>query len=138
MGLSSAAEERPACTAEVSIAPLISEPVGVVAGASNLGAPILRFTGHRVLSAPYHRNQGGMLTEMHIGLSNPQQAEAFLRGAHVTLLAFCPDDTQTIDLAKAEPGGLYAGLLKGEEPDYLEPITGTEKASLRLYRVKPE
>ena len=36
-----------------------------------------------------------------VGDLNPQQAEAFLRGAHVTLLAFCPDDTQTIDLAKA-------------------------------------
>jgi len=137
-GLSTAVAERLSCTAEASIAPLASEPAGVVAGASNLGAPILRYTGHRVLSAPYHRNQGGMLTEMHIGLSNPKQAEAFLRGAHVTLLAFCPDDTQTIDLAKAEPDGLYADLLKGTVPDYLEPIAGTETASLRLYRVRPE
>lgn len=137
-GLSTETEKRASCTAEASIAPLATEPVGVVAGASNLGASILRYTGHRVLSAPYHRNQGGMLTEMHIGLSNPQQAEAFLRGAHVTLVAFCPDDTQTIDLAKAEPGGLYAGLFKGEVPDYLEPIAGMQKASLRLYRVKPE
>ena len=79
-----------------------------------------------------------MLTELHIGLSNPRQAEAFLRGAHVTLLAFCPDDTQTRDLAKAEPGGLYADLLKGRVPDYLEPVAGTKNASLRLYRVRPE
>ncbi|MFC6446961.1 hypothetical protein [Shinella zoogloeoides] len=137
-GLAAAPTPRLSCTAEASIAPLAAEPAGVVAGASNLGAPILRYTGHRVLSAPYHRNQGGMLTELHIGLSNPRQAEAFLRGAHVTLLAFCPDDTQTRDLAKAEPGGLYADLLKGRVPDYLEPIAGTESASLRLYRVRPE
>lgn len=137
-GLSTAPAPRLSCIAEASIAPLAAEPVGVVAGASNLGAPILRYTGHRVLSAPYHRNQGGMLTELHIGLSNPRQAEAFLRGAHVTLLAFCPDDTQTRDLAKAEPGGLYADLLKGRVPDYLEPVAGTKNASLRLYRVRPE
>jgi hypothetical protein len=137
-GLAAAPTPRLSCTAEASIAPLAAEPAGVVAGASNLGAPILRYTGHRVLSAPYHRNQGGMLTELHIGLSNPRQAEAFLRGAHVTLLAFCPDDTQTRDLAKAEPGGLYADLLKGRVPDYLEPVAGTESASLRLYRVRPE
>ena len=136
--LSAAPAPRLSCTAEASIAPLAAEPIGVVAGASNLGAPILRHTGHRVLSAPYHRNQGGMLTEIHIGLSNPRQAEAFLRGAHVTLLAFCPDDTQTRDLAKAEPGGLYAGLLKGDVPDYLEPVAGTQNASLRLYRVRPQ
>ncbi|WP_411034387.1 hypothetical protein [Shinella sp. BYT-45] len=137
-GLSAAAAERPSCSAEASIMPLAAEPAGVVAGPSNLGAAILRHTGHRVLSAPYHRNQGGMLTELHIGLSNPRQAEAFLRGAHVTLLAFCPDDNQTVDLAEAEPGGLYAGLLEGKVPDYLEPIAGMENASLRLYRVKPE
>ncbi|GMB80802.1 hypothetical protein NN6n1_15850 [Shinella zoogloeoides] len=137
-GLSSTAAERPSCTAETSIAPLAAEPVGVVAGASNLGSPILRYTGHRVLSAPYHRNQGGMLTELHIGLSNPHQAEAFLRGAHVTLLAFCGADTQTRDIAEAEPGGLYADLLKGRVPAYLEPVAGTENAALQLYRVRPE
>nr|WP_245424845.1 hypothetical protein [Shinella zoogloeoides] len=137
-GLSSTAAERPSCTAEASIAPLAAEPVGVVAGASNLGSPILRYTSHRVLSAPYHRNQGGMLTELHIGLSNPHQAEAFLRGAHVTLLAFCGDDTQTRDIAEAEPGGLYADLLKGRVPAYLEPVAGTENAALQLYRVRPE
>lgn len=137
-GLSTPQVARPSCTAAASIAPLAAEPAGVVAGASNLGAAILRHTGHRVLSAPYHRNQGGMLTELHIGLSSPQQAEAFLRGAHVTLLAFCNDDAQTRDIAKAEPGGLYADLLKGRVPAYLEPIAGTEDAVLRLYRVKPE
>lgn len=136
--LSSVTETRPSCTAESAIAPLAHEPVGVVAGSSNLGAPILRYTGHRVLSAPYHRNQGGMLTELHIGLSNPRQAEAFLRGAHVSLLAFCMNDMQVADIAKAEPEGLYADLLKGRVPDYLEPIAGSENALLRLYRVKPD
>lgn len=137
-GLAGTAKVRASCTAQSSIAPLAGEPTGVVSGPSNLGAQILRYTPHRVLSAPYHRNQGGMLTELHIGLSNPHQAEAFLRGAHVTLVAFCADDTQTRDLAKAEPEGLYADLLKGRVPDYLEPIAGTEQAALQLFRVKPQ
>lgn len=137
-GLAGNGKVRASCTAQESIAPLAGEPTGVVSGPSNLGAQILRYTQHRVLSAPYHRNQGGMLTEMHIGLSNPQQAEAFLRGAHVTLVAFCADDNQTRDLAKAEPEGLYADLLKGRVPDYLEPVAGTEQAALQLFRVKPQ
>ena len=132
-------EPKPAsCTDRAELAPLAREPVGVVAAVSDLGAPILRFTGHRVLSAPYHRNQGGMLTELHIGLSNPHQAEAFLRGAHVTLLAFCPGNPQTRTIAEAEPQGLYATLLKGAVPAYLEPVAGPQDAVLRLYRVKPE
>jgi hypothetical protein len=129
---------QPTCTDEAVLAPLAHEPTGVVAGVSDLGAPILRFSNHRVLSAPYHRNQGGMLTEMHIGLSNPRQAEAFLRGAHVTLLAFCPGNEQTQAIAKAEPDGLYANLLKGQAPAYLEAVSGAHDKVLRLYRVRPE
>lgn len=128
----------PACTDEAVLAPLAREPAGVVAAVSDIGTSILRFSGHRVLSAPYHRNQGGMLTQLHIGLSNPRQAEAFLRGAGVTLLAFCPGNTETLLLADAEPEGLYADLLKGEVPAYLEPVEGAGGAVLRLYRVKPE
>jgi hypothetical protein len=134
----SGAPARATCSDAAEIAPLAREPTGVVAAGSNLGAPILRYTAHRVLSAPYHRNQGGMLTELHIGLSNPRQAAAFLRGAGVTLLGFCKDDTQTLNIAQAEPGGLYAALRDGKVPDYLEPIEGTQDAVLRLYRVKPE
>lgn len=136
--LTTDATPRPSCIDTAAMAPLAGEPTGVVAAVSNLGASILRFTRHRALSAPYHRNQGGMLTELHIGLSNPHQAEAFLRGAHVTLLAFCTMDTQARNVAAAEPGGLYATLLKGQVPPYLEPVAGTENAVLRLYRVRPE
>ena len=127
-----------ACTDEVVLAPLAREPAGVVAAVSDLGTSILRFSDHRVLSAPYHRNQGGMLTQLHIGLSEPRQAEAFLRGAGVTLLAFCPGNAETRLLADAEPEGLYAGLLKGEVPAYLEPVEGAGGPVLRLYRVRPE
>jgi len=136
--ISEDATPRQSCIDKTAMAPLAGEPAGVVAAASDLGAPILRFTPHRVLSAPYHRNQGGMLTELHIGLSNPHQAEAFLRGARVTLLAFCETDTQTHNIAGAESEGLYAELLKGRVPAYLEPIAGTENSALRLYRVRPE
>ncbi|MDX3977081.1 hypothetical protein [Shinella sp.] len=128
----------PTCKDQSVLAPLAHEPVGVVAAVSDLGAPILRFTGHRVLSAPYHRNQGGMLTELHIGLSNPHQAEAFLRGAKVTLLAFCPGNSEIAVIADAEPDGLYADLLKGKVPAYLEPVEGAQGPVLQLYRVKPE
>lgn len=128
----------PACTDEAVLAPLAREPAGVVAAVSDIGTSILRFSGHRVLSAPYHRNQGGMLTQLHIGLSNPRQAEAFLRGAGVTLLAFCPGNGETQVLADAEPEGLYAGLLKGEVPAYLEPVEGAQGPVLRLYRVRPD
>ena len=87
------------CGTSTSLAQLASEPPGVVSSVTNLGAEILRFTPHRVLSAPYHRNQGGMLTQLHIAMATEAEAEAFLRGAGVTLVAFCRSDPEAIGLA---------------------------------------
>lgn len=125
------------CTNAAAMAMLAREPVGVVAGPSNLGAHILRYTGHRVLSAPYHRNQGGMLTELHAALAKPGDAVKFLRGAGVTLVAFCSSDPQTGVVSYAAPEGLYAQLGKAIVPAWLEPVSGTEQEALQLFRVKP-
>lgn len=124
------------CTSAEAMAMLAREPVGVVAAASNLGAHILRFTPHRAISAPYHRNQGGMLTELHAGMAEPADAVKFLRGAGVTVLAFCKSDSQIGIVAAVAPGGLYAQLNKGSVPDWLEPVPGTENKALQLFRVK--
>jgi len=125
------------CTDAGAMAMLAREPVGVVAAASNLGAHILRFTPHRAISAPYHRNQGGMLTELHAGMAKPADAVKFLRGAGVTVLAFCKSDSQIGIVADVAPDGLYAQLNKGSVPDWLEPVSGTENKALQLFRVKP-
>ncbi|MDZ7601164.1 MAG: hypothetical protein U1A06_07295 [Hoeflea sp.] len=131
------AQQEKICTDAAAMQALAREPAGVVAGPSNLGAHILRFTAHRVLSAPYHRNQGGMLTELHAGMARPADAVRFLRGAGVTVLAFCNSDAQVANVALAAPDGLYADLRKGTVPAWLEPVAGTETAALQLFRVKP-
>ena len=134
-GLSTA--EEPVCADQAAMLPLSSEPDGVVAAASNLGAPILRFTGHRVLSAPYHRNQAGMLAELHAGMAPPVEAEAILRQAGVTLVAFCKSDPQVGNVSRAAPDGLYADLGTGKVPDFLEPVAGTMDKPLQIFRLKP-
>lgn len=125
------------CTDAAAMQPLAREPAGVVAGPSNLGAHILRFTPHRVLAAPYHRNQGGMLTELHAALARPADAVKFLRGAGVTLVAFCGSDPQISSVIAAAPDGLYARLSKDIVPVWLEPVQETRGKPLQLFRVKP-
>lgn len=131
------AQEENLCSTAAAMAALAREPVGVVAGPSNLGAQILRFTPHRVLAAPYHRNQGGMLTELHAALSRPADAVKFLRGAGVTLVAFCKTDPQIANVSAVSPDSFYAQLNKGAVPDWLEPVPGTRGQPLELFRVKP-
>ena len=78
-----------------------------------------------------------MLAEIHIGLSSPTEAEAFLRGADVGILAFCTSDIGTKNLVEAAPDGLYASLARGVVPDYLEALPKDETSSLQLYTVRP-
>ncbi|NKN37505.1 hypothetical protein HFC70_14205 [Agrobacterium sp. a22-2] len=125
------------CVSGQALRQLADLPAGTVAAPSGSGAPILRFTDHRTLSAPYHRNQGGMLTELHIGLATPEEAEAFVRGAGVSIIAFCPTDPQTGRIVNLKPDGLYAALKRGDIPAYLQPLPAIENSGLTIFTVKP-
>ena len=116
------------------MAPLKKLPVGMVVASSEIGVPILRFTDQHVLTAPYHRNQRGMLTELHIGLAGPKEAEAFMRGAGATALAFCPTDVATQQLQRLKPDGLYAQLAKGNIPNYLQPYATASGVQYFLFK----
>jgi hypothetical protein len=129
-------QEVNGCQAKGDMALLARLPSRTVAAPSDSGAEILRYTHHRVLSAPYHRNQAGMLTELHIGLATPPEAKAFLYGADVAIIAFCPSDPQTQELIRMKPDGLYAHLLRGDLPDYLRPVAPVMQG-LQLFVVRP-
>jgi hypothetical protein len=129
------AELRHACRHPAQMAALGAEERGVVSAVSNIGDDILRHTRHRVLSAPYHRNQGGMLTQLHIAAAAPGEARAFLEGAGVTLVVLCPGDPETRMMARRYPEGLYAELLAGRRPGYLRLQTVID--GMAIYALKP-
>lgn len=124
------------CNSAESLAALAAEPAGVVSAGTGLGSAILRFTPHRVLSAPYHRNQGGMLTQFRIAMGSERDAAAFLRGAGVTLVVFCAGDPETRDIVRTYPDSLYASLAAGNTPAFLEPVNGP-RGPVSVFRVVP-
>ena len=132
------AEETANCTSRQALRPIADLEPGVVAAASNLGAPLLRFTPHRTLSGPYHRDPDGMMAELLIGLAEPQQAEALLREAKVTIVAFCKGDPQVELVSERAPKGLYAQLSAGHVPAYLEPIAASAESDVQFFRVTPQ
>lgn len=135
--LANVGDERSKCASKQALAPLAALDPGVVVAASNLGAPILRFTRHRTLSGPYHRDADGMLAEINIGLAKPDEARLLLQQAGATLLAYCAIDPQVERFAKLKPDGLYAQLAKGNVPAYLEPIASKQTPDIQFFRVKP-
>jgi hypothetical protein len=132
-----ATEEVASCNREADMVALREMEPGLVAAPSNSGATILRFTHHRALSAPYHRNQLGMLSELKIGMAEPSDALALLNKAGVTILAFCPSDPQTMSIVELKKNGLYAALAQGEVPAYLQPVAD-HSGGFHIYRVMPD
>ncbi|MCP4316804.1 MAG: hypothetical protein GY789_12525 [Hyphomicrobiales bacterium] len=130
-----AEENTEDCADPKNLRSLAAQPKGVVSAVSNLGSDILRYTHHRVLSAPYHRNQSGMLTQLHIAMESEVDAAALIRESGVTLVAFCPTDPEARRIAQEHPDGLYALLGSGRVPDFLLPVDDTRDNPIRLFRV---
>lgn len=124
------------CTTRQAMQPLASEPMGLISSPSNIGAHILRYTHHRALAAPYHRNQIGMLTEIYSAIANVDDAENILKDAGITHIAFCRTDAQIALTTHRSPEGLYANLNSGIIPGYLELIPETSDNALQIYRIK--
>ncbi|MBB4183621.1 hypothetical protein GGE07_000234 [Sinorhizobium terangae] len=124
------------CYSAAAMADLQKIKPTLVVDPSNMGASILRFTAHRALSAPYHRNPQGMLAELRIGLAAPGEAAGMLKALGEPVLAFCADDPQTRTIVEREPKGFYGRLAAGEIPDFLEPLPVTAETGVKLFRLK--
>lgn len=125
-----------ACHRGVDYARLAALPAGGVLAVSNLGAPILRYTHHRVLAGPYHRNVDGNLLAIRAFLEGEPTARAVMRDQGIAYLALCPGNDETRTFAAWAPEGFLAGLGKGEVPAWLDAVDGNEGSALVLYRVR--
>ena len=114
-----------------------AEPQGLVAVATAIGPTLLYKTGQRVLSAPYHRNTVGNLAWINAMTGNEADARELFAENGVTLLAFCPTDTDETKFRTAFPDGLAGQLDRGIVPGWLEPVKVGQTDAMRLYRVKP-
>lgn len=127
----------PSCQAKASFATLGRLPDTTVLAVSNIGSPILVYSGHRVFAGPYHRNVAGDLLALDAFLGSDAQARSIIGDHHVGLVALCRGNSESQLLASTAPDGFLAGLMRGNVPEWLEPIADTKGASLELYHVRP-
>ena len=128
---------REPCQKAVDYEQLAAMPAQGVLVPSNLGAPVLRYTPHRVLAAPYHRNVDGNMAVIEAFMS-PTAAHDIARRNNMTLLAFCPGNSESSFFAQQAPAGLMAALLAGDPPSWLEILPQTREMPLRVYRIHDE
>lgn len=125
-----------ACQRQASFAALGGVPDTRVLAISNLGSPILAYSGHRVFAGPYHRNIAGDLLALDAFLGSSADARAVVATHHVGLIAVCRGNAESELLAAKAPQGFLAGLMRGSVPEWLEPVRPISGGSLELYRVR--
>lgn len=123
------------CDAAATYEGLAALPAGTVAAVSNLGAPILAFTGHRALAGPYHRNIAGNTAVLDLMTAEPAAARELAARYRVDYVAVCAGNPENAFLAARAPAGLLAGLAEGRAPDWLEPAGRSGDGALAIYRV---
>ncbi|UVK42803.1 GtrA family protein [Mesorhizobium sp. AR07] len=128
----------PSCEAKATFAALARLQDTTVLAISNLGSPILAYSGHRVFAGPYHRNNEGNLLAFDALLGSEAQARSIARDHRVGLVALCRGNPESQLFAFTAPDGFLAELMRGGVPVWLEPIADTKGASLELYRVRPD
>ncbi|GLS40353.1 hypothetical protein GCM10010869_59500 [Mesorhizobium tianshanense] len=125
-----------ACQGQASFAALGHLPNTTVLAISNLGSPILAYSGHHVFAGPYHRNIAGDLLALDAFLGSAADARAIVATHHAGLVALCRGSAESKILAAKAPEGFLAGLMRGSVPDWLEPVTQIGGGSIELYRVR--
>lgn len=130
------AGETGQCYARADYARLAELPAGTVLSISNLGAAMLLNTPHRAIAGPYHRNLAGNGLTLDMLMGDPAAAGRLARLNGIDYVALCPGNSETQVLAQAAQGGLLAGLLAGDVPDWLQPVEGSRGETIRLYRVR--
>jgi len=125
-----------ACLKMATFSPLGRMPDTTVLALSNLGAPILAYTGHRVFAGPYHRNLAGVLLEFDTFLGSTDAARRTVEAHHVGLVAICRGNGETRTLIQTAPDGFLADLIRGRVPDWLEPVADTKGNPIELFRVR--
>jgi hypothetical protein len=129
------AGEQRKCRAAEDYEALASLPAGGVLAVANHGAPILRYTPHRVLAGLYHRNIEANLLTLSAFTGPAAGAQALVREQGLAYVVICPGDDETRMLAEQAPAGFVTLMLEGNAPHWLEPIAGSTEEPLRIYRV---
>jgi hypothetical protein len=131
-----AAEVAAACTRISALRPLAALPPGLVAANVDLGPHVVALTPHRVVAAPYHRLDKGILANRAILEAEPAAARGELLALGVDYLALCAGEPDAKPPAgRRAPSTLRARLLAGERMAFLQPIALPAGSPIMAWRV---
>lgn len=130
------AEARRACRMPGAYAQLAHLPAARVMSAIDIGAPILAYTHHSVVGAPYHRNQAGLIDTINFFNRPLDSVRDILRTRGITLVVTCAALPEMQGGFDPDKGSFVRLAQKGELPAWVHRIS-KKGAVLQIYRVTP-
>jgi hypothetical protein len=133
--LESADPRRP-CFRSTNVRGLSALPRGLMAGDIDLGPYVVALSTHRVVAAPYHRLDRGILAD-HAILDGPiEQARRTLLALGVDYVALCADrPAEAGEAEKLTPASLRQRLLSGDMPGYARELEVPTGGSIRVWKI---
>lgn len=123
-----------ACLAPTTLAHLAALPPGVLIAPIDAGAYAVAATPHRLIAAPYHRNNAGNAAMYRFFLGTPAAARRIAAAWHADYALICPDQMAEIDPAtRRDPHRLIGQIAAGTHPAWLTPID--KAAHGPIYRI---
>lgn len=101
----------------------------------DLGAPLLAHTDLSVSSAPYHRNEGGLMLAIDMFLGSAFEAQSAASKSAADYLIICLQNSETKRFLKMGEAELLKQIGDGNPPDWLIPIPLSPPSNLRAFRL---
>ena len=131
------ADPRRPCFQSHSVRRLAALPPGLVAADIDLGPYIVALSPHRVVAAPYHRLEKGILANHAILRGTPDEALPKLRALGVSYVALCADRATGERPLRGGENSLRARLLGNERPEFLHELELPQGTPIRVWKMEP-
>lgn len=125
------------CPTIPALRPIALLPKATIFTFVDLGPRLITMTHHNAIAGPYHRNGEAILDVHRVFRGTADTAHKIMRRHGATLLLICPNLSESTIYTTQNPKGFYAQLVKGQVPDWLEPVALPARSPYRLWRVKP-
>ncbi|MBV8687462.1 MAG: AcrB/AcrD/AcrF family protein [Alphaproteobacteria bacterium] len=116
--------------------PVALVPKGYVLTHVDLGPRLIAVTHHDAVAGPYHRNGRDIVDVMLAFRSTPEYAHQVIERRGIDYVLVCPSMSETTIYSTQAKNGFYMQLIRGQVPDWLEPVPLPKASPFRMWRVR--
>jgi len=102
----------------------------------DIGPSLIERSHHSTVATGHHRARAAMRDVITAFMADEAEARAIVARHGATLLVVCTDLAEPHNYAADAPHGLMARILRGEAPDWLEPVDIGAPPTLKVWRVR--